>query len=506
MPRPPAPQGDSLLFHTTSGRVNPAASVFRPARDSERVVAVPALPERGEAGLQAPSTPKVEFEVRVPPTEGPLVGNTPPVAPPSIGRAPSGAPSNTPSERLAVNTQPSKPPEVALPGSVPWGKARSSTSILEAQGPKPPEVPLSASRVRSNTALVHSGLSGQAATPPRRAAAKASLARSNEPLAMGRPEKPQQPLRRPLADRPEQGRPPAQAAGADSQAAVRKLVLRVRVAEFDPTRARKWSILGLKFSRRPPLLESLLEAESGVQSILLDSLDRDDIESQIGLLGQEGVLRIQGQPTLVTASGRQAKLLTGENQVRFASAAESDPATVSGDLPYGLTLRPVLIGDDQIQLEVAGPRSGIDSQASRDETAPPVAQTGSATVRMQAGQTVAIRGLGHVRSEAEQPSQRNSLAKVLGLGKVSPPQNELVLFVTPEPIRSTPPLKMASRLGIHAPAAETAPRPGPHAPAGETAPRLGAHAPVRETAPRPHAHAPAGDKKPSWLSRLIPGR
>ena len=106
----------------------------------------------------------------------------------------------------------------------------------------------------------------------------------------------------------------------------------------------------------------------------------------------------------------------------------------------------------------------MDSQASHDETAAPVARTGSATVRMRAGQTVAIRGLGHVPSQGEETQKRPSLAKVLGLGKPSQQQSDLVIFVTPEPIRSTPSVKMASR---------------------------------------PGDHTPDGDEEPSWLSRWI---
>ena len=392
---PPKKVDDGLLFHTTSGPAKPPASVFRPATQSERVEAVPALPEEDLTGLQLPLRRSVEPEMRARPTHRPSLSNVLAVESPRGTRAPTGVRANAPAGRPLLN-------------------------------------------------------------------AEAEVVRSNEPVAMGRSDR--EPVLPPMPSTIEDVPSPAQAAGSDSEAVAEKLVLRVRVAEFDRARGRKWGILGLKFSKRPPLLESLLEAESGVQSILLDSTEPDEVESQIGLLEREGVLRVRGQPSLVTASGRQAKLLTSGNRVRFASAAGGGPISAGGDWPRGLTLRPVLMGDDQIQLEVTGPRSGSDPQASHDETAPPVARTGSATVRMRAGQTVAIRGLGHVPSEGEEPQKRASLAKVLGLGKPSQQQSELVLFITPKPIRAAPPVKTASR---------------------------------------PDDQAPDGEKEPSWLSNWI---
>jgi hypothetical protein len=117
-----------------------------------------------------------------------------------------------------------------------------------------------------------------------------------------------------------------------------------------------------------------------------------------------------------------------------------------GDLPGGLSLRPVLLGDEQIELEVTGPRSGSDAPVDRKEGAAGVAATGSATVRMRSGQTVAIRGLGGpVLSEEEKPPKAASLAKALGLGKTGKPPRELVLFITPEPTGAAPPVQTAAR-------------------------------------------------------------
>jgi hypothetical protein len=116
-------------------------------------------------------------------------------------------------------------------------------------------------------------------------------------------------------------------------------------------------------------------------------------------------------------------------------------------LPAGLTLRPVVTGDDSVQLEVTVATSGPDPQPSHPQTAAPAAQAGSTAVRMRAGQTVAIRGLGPIPTEGGKHQQRASLAKVLGLGKAAQEQSELVLFVTPELIRSAPAVKTASLLG-----------------------------------------------------------
>ncbi len=444
VPRPTRKEDDGLLFHTTSGPVKPAAFVFRPAPEPKRDEAGAPL-EHPDATAQAAKPPEVA-----------LPGSVAWGTEPESQRDEAG----TPLERPDVTAQATKPPEVPLPGSVPWGKERSSRSILEAQGPKPPEVPLSASLVRSNGPLTPTTLNAGAAKLPR-AGAEGSSVRSNVPLAMVRPKT--QAIRPPARRRPEPVVPAAPSAGTDFQTAAPKVVLRVRAAEFDRAGARKWGVLRWKFSRRPALLRSLLEEESEGSAILLDSIEAEEIESQFASLEHEGLLRVLGRPTLVTPSGCEARLLTGGDRVRFASSARSHSSATGRDLPGGLRLRPVVLGDDQIELEVVGPRSGLNPQASDAAT---VARTGSATVRMRAGQTAVISGLGLVDKEAENPRQKTSLAQVLGLEKSSRQPRELVLFVTPELIRSTPLVTMASR---------------------------------------PH-HAADAEKDPSWLGNWIAGR
>jgi hypothetical protein len=217
--------------------------------------------------------------------------------------------------------------------------------------------------------------------------------------------------------------PAARSAVREAQVSPEKVVLRVRVAELDRARARKRGILGLSFSPRSPLLRSLLNAEPGAQPILLDSLEREDIDSQMGALEEQGVLLVRTLPALVTASGGEARLLTG------------------------VTLRPVVTGDDHVRLEVTGAPGGPDSGATHEGNAAPSAGTGCGTVRMRAGQTVAICGPRVSQPEGEDHQQRGALAKSLGLGKKTPQPSQLVLFVTPELLRSGTALETASRLG-----------------------------------------------------------
>ena len=457
---PPKKVDDSTLFHTTAGPAKPATSVFQPMPDREREEIRPRLTGEARGGLQRPSMPSIQPEMQVPPMEGLPVLNLLGVESRQVGRAPTAARDATPLEHPAVDAQATNPSEVPLPESAVRGKDVLSSPALNADGLKPLEVPPSAPLTQGNAPLRHSPLSAPAAKVPQ-VTLETSVVRSNEPLAMSRAET--EAIRPPPRRGAQPVLPAGRPVGTGSEASAQKVVLRVRVAEFDRARARKGSILGLKLSPRPPLLRLLMEEEPGAQPVLLDSMEREDLDSQIGALEHEGVLRTRGQPTLVTASGREAKLLTGGNRVRLASDAGSRSSSASGDLPGGLTLRPVVIGEDHLQLEVTCATSGFGSQASRDGA------TGSrtTTMRMRPGQTVAIRGLGFIRAEGENHQQRASLAEVLGLGKETQQKSELVLFVTPELIRSGPSLKTAS---------------------------------FTRGDPRD------GDKRPSWLSNWIAGR
>ena len=418
----PVTEDDSALFHTTSGPAKPAASVFRPLADCKRAETGSSSPVEFGGRWQHSWSPPVQPEIQVPPTAGLPAIDLRVRGPREEGFASSGVRGKPPGQQ-AVVAQADKPREVPLSASVLRGKAPPRQSPLGAPAPRAPQV-----------------------------AMKKSPVRGNEPLTTGRTRT--EPVVPPQPRGPQSTLSAARSAGKGSRPSPQKVVLRVSVAELDHARAGKGSVLGLRLSPRSPLLRTLLKAESGTQPILLDFIEREDLASQMGALEEQGLLRIRSQPTLVTASGRQAKLLTVGGQARFTSASEGGPPTERTDLPAGITLRPVVTGDDYVQLEVtAGPAPGL----STEQPAAPTAQVGGGTVRMRAGQTVAIRGLGVIPPEGDNHQQQASLAKVLGLGKKKPRQSELVLFVTPEWNRPAPAVATASPLGDDATDDEKAP-------------------------------------------------
>ena len=183
---------------------------------------------------------------------------------------------------------------------------------------------------------------------------------------------------------------------------IRQVVLRMKLAELDPSAAPKSSILDLALPKNKPLLRSLLKAND--QPIVLDSLDRKQMESELDRLEARGAVHVRSEPTLVTASGRAA---------RFMPTA-GPSGTSSGDEPVAVTLLPVLADESRIQLKVM---SGN-------------AHTG--IVRMRLGQTAVIDVSPADPFPPAPTSQLSSLGRILGIKEKAPSGRRLVVLVTPE--------------------------------------------------------------------------
>jgi hypothetical protein len=214
------------------------------------------------------------------------------------------------------------------------------------------------------------------------------------------------------------------------EANARYVVLRVRLAELNRAAEGPLGTIGLRTSRRLPLMESLLKAKPGAEPILVDSSDAGEFDGQLQEMSRRGVLEMRGQPTLVTTSGRPARLGPGVGPFGSATMAGLPTAATSSDLPVDVTLLPLVFPDEQLQLQVACRPSGPDAGTEGDQDPARTTRGTSASVRMRAGQTLVIVGLGQEGKQDD--GRRSSLTRVLGLGKSEPKELDLVMFVTPE--------------------------------------------------------------------------
>jgi len=213
---------------------------------------------------------------------------------------------------------------------------------------------------------------------------------------------------------------------------VPQVMLRVKLAELDRSAGSHWSIPGLKFSAQPPLLGSLLRAETGPGAIVLDSLDVDEIESDLESLKQRGAVRVRSEPTVVTASGRAARLVLGGGTQSAAGSGERASAEAAG-FHAAVTLLPLVTSEGHIRLKVTSELSGPVSEKSADGAPASTTRADTTHVEMRAGQTLAIGGLRHdEEKEEEHARDLTSIARILGIRKKSPKRADLVILVTPE--------------------------------------------------------------------------
>lgn len=222
---------------------------------------------------------------------------------------------------------------------------------------------------------------------------------------------------------------------------VRHVVLRMKLAELNPSADRKRGLLD--FSRDTSLLRSLLRAETGRGAIVLDSADSRKMESELEALAERGAVRIRSEPTLVTASGQVATFLAGGNQAE--SVTESGKQAAAGrDLRVAVTLLPVVTDEDHIRLKVTSKLSSSDSASSGSGEHPLTTQTSTTEVRMRAGQTLAIGGLGRASAKGDHQQHPPSLTQILGIGEKDRPEGALIVLVTPELAQPTQPAGAAS--------------------------------------------------------------
>lgn len=230
---------------------------------------------------------------------------------------------------------------------------------------------------------------------------------------------------------------------------VRHVTLRVRLAELNRSAARKWALMDFGFGRSQ-LLDSLLKAETGRGAIVLDSVDLDEIESELDTLRHRGVVQIRSQPTLVTASGRPAKFAASSGAGGSVAGSERQTSAAGGDLNTDVTLLPVVTDEDHVQLEVAYVPSGSPAEASHAAKPGSASRPSTTRLQMRAGQTVVIGGLRSDSTQGDQEEHQSAIERLLGIGKTSPKPTEFVVLVTPELVPTSAPHTTATRVrGIH---------------------------------------------------------
>jgi len=261
------------------------------------------------------------------------------------------------------------------------------------------------------------------------------------------------PVSRPSApDQRESMRPEAGSADTPRTARAPQVILRVKVVDLNRASARTWGLANLGFSPRPPLLRSLTEAEPGQGPILLDLRGNDELESQLQSLKQRGVLRIRSEPTLVTVSGRPARFVTGSGSADSVAGPDVQPSVETGTLRTDVILLPLVADQGDILLEVTCSSSAPYFETDAGQNAASRNQRHQMKVRMRAGQTLAVTGLGLETLRDDQGQHPNTLARVLGLGKPKGKQPETVILVTPELVGSRPANQAATLAGHTAPA------------------------------------------------------
>jgi hypothetical protein len=386
-----ARQADEALFRTTSSPVKPAALVFRPEEESDATEIVRAASQEARPELQLPSTSTTEPDMQARPTGDPIVHVT--------------------------------------HGHEALGGSGTSRAVL---GARPPvRQPAMDGRAVRETPLERD-------VPAIGDNQVAAQARFVNPAT--RPAVPYR--RRPM--------PHAEPVNAHRGPSPPQVILRVTLADLHRASAHTWGLADLAFSRRPPLLRSLLEAESGQGAVILDLKGNDELESQLQSLKEHGALRIRSQPTLVTASGRPVQIATGTGPANFVAGPDVQPSLGPEGLPADVTLVPVVTDQGYIVLEVTRrPRGPYFESGVAQGTAP---STGPSKIKaqMRPGQTLAITGSRLEARSDDQGTHPVTLTRVLGIGKSKRKQPETVILITPELAHARPSNQAAALAGHHA--------------------------------------------------------
>lgn len=224
---------------------------------------------------------------------------------------------------------------------------------------------------------------------------------------------------------------------------VQQVALRVKIAELNRTKARRYGVdLNMSFADGNVLLQSMLNASAGSMATILGAFDGDRINFGVHYLEQEGVIRLLSEPTLVTLSGRPASFVAGGEFAVPTTVGVGGAAAVTTDFrSFGaiITFLPVVIDKDRVRLQVSPEFSQVNRQLSVNNIPGLSSRAVTTTVEMREGQTLAIAGLLDDSMNASLSGNVPFLYRVFGLRNLNRSETELIILVTPELVQPMEP-------------------------------------------------------------------
>jgi len=217
---------------------------------------------------------------------------------------------------------------------------------------------------------------------------------------------------------------------------VQQVALRVKIAELNRTKARRFGMsLNMAFANGDLILQSLMTLTQPNQATVLGSFDSGTINFGLFYLEQEGVIRMLSEPTLVTLSGRPASFVAGGEFAVPTTVGVAGAAAVTTDFrSFGaiISFMPVVLDKDRIRLQVAPEFSQVNRSLSVNDTPGLNTRAVTTTVEMREGQTLAIAGLLDDSMKTDLIGDVPFLYRVLGLRNSTRSETELLILVTPE--------------------------------------------------------------------------
>lgn len=230
--------------------------------------------------------------------------------------------------------------------------------------------------------------------------------------------------------------PPSQVINMLRIPGVQQVALKVKIAELNRTRARRFGVdLNMDFADGNVLLKSLLNASSGSIATLTGAFDGDKVNFGLHYLEQEGVIRLLSEPTLVTLSGRPASFVAGGEFAVPTTVGVGGASAVTTDFrSFGaiITFLPIVLDKDRVRLQVSPEFSQINRTLSVNSIPGLTSRAVTTTVEMREGQTLAIAGLLDDSTNASLSGSVPFLYRALGLRQNTKSETELIILVTPE--------------------------------------------------------------------------
>ncbi len=223
---------------------------------------------------------------------------------------------------------------------------------------------------------------------------------------------------------------------------IQQVALRVKIAELNRTAARNF---GASIKGEIPLngntngaamfLNAITGTSGQAAPTLLTRFDGDNIQVGLNLLQQQGVIKLLGEPTLVTMSGRPATFIAGgEFAVPTIVGSAGLNAVTTDFRAYGaiISFLPTVVDKDRIRLEVSPEFSQINANLTVNNIPGLRTRSATTTVEMREGQSLAIAGLLEDSMTGNSSGDIPFLAQIFGKRSMQRSETELLILVSPE--------------------------------------------------------------------------